>query len=127
MDNFIYNQKNTNQTELNNEFYSFIGDEDFLDENNNPRIESETNKKIIAKKIYKSDGRIKFLVKIDNSGRFFNPRSPVSSIKNTKLLQTISLSQDKFKEISSKAFTLYLNFLRSRNEAWLSNAEREDF
>ena len=58
---------------------------------------------------------------IDNEN---NPR--VSDQKNHKLLQTISTNDFKFKEVSSRTFDLYLQFLKTSNIAWINNAERED-
>lgn len=108
------------------ELYTLIEQEDFLDNNNNPRIQSENDKRIMAKKI-KNQNKTKYLIKLDNSGKFYNPISPISSIKPTKILQTISLTEDRFKEVNENSFNMYLNFLRSKNISWINNAERESF
>lgn len=110
---------------LASEYYTIIDKEDYLDENNNPRIKADSDPRICAKKII-SNSKLKFLIKIDNSGKFYNPLSPVSSIKNLKLMSSISL-EHKFKEVNYKTFDMYISFLRSKNQAWLNNAEREDF
>lgn len=119
-------QNNGLKQETSRELYTIIEQEDFLDDNNNPRVNSENDKRIMAKKI-KNHNKIKYLIKLDNSGKFYNPMSPISSIRPTKILQTISLTEDRFKEVNEISFNMYLNFLRSKNTSWINNAERESF
>jgi hypothetical protein len=52
--------------------------------------------------------------------------SPLPDNKNTKLLQTVSTNDLKFKEVNHRAFDMYLKFLKTSNAAWINNAERED-
>jgi hypothetical protein len=119
---FSRNQNSNTYSEL---FYTIINDNDFLDDDNNPRRYKDDNK-VYAKKII-TNKSTKFLVKIDNSNKLYNPLSSVSSIRSTKIPQSIALPENKFKQVSENVFSMYIHFLRSKNEAWLNNAERENF
>lgn len=123
MSDFIY----TNQNMLinnENEFYCISGDEDFKDLKNNPRIKVENDKKVVAKKIYREDGSVRYSIKCD-SGKFVNPISIYGSKQDNTFLDRICRSNEKFKEVNLKVFEMYLKFLRTKNTAWLNNAERE--
>ena len=62
-------------------------------------------------------------VKQDRYGNLFNPQGMYSErnqSQNTRFSKTWN-----FRAVTPKAFDLYLKFLETKNEAWLSNAERE--
>ena len=122
--NFIFSQKQSSKPTQNNQYYTLVGQEDFIDDENNPRLKQDDNR-VLAKKTLQN--KLKYLIKLDNAGKFYNPMSPVSSVKPIKILQTISISDTRFKEVNQTAFNMYLNFLRSKNIAWINNAEREVF
>jgi hypothetical protein len=122
--NFIFSSKDSIKPTQDNQYYTLVGQEDFIDNENNPRIEKDDNR-VLAKKTLQN--KLKYLIKLDNAGKFYNPLSPVSSIRPIKILQTISLYDNRFKEVNQTAFNMYLNFLRSKNIAWINNAEREVF
>ena len=105
--------------------YTIIDQHNFIDDDNNPRLSQNSNR-VYAKRITKNNTQ-KYLIKVDNTNKFYNPLSPVSSIKPTKILQTISIPKNQFKQVNQEIFSMYLNFLRSKNEAWLHNAERESY
>jgi len=122
---FIFSQDGPNKSVLINQYYTLVGQEDFIDDDNNPRIKNDADDRVLAKKIVQN--KLKHLIKIDNAGKFYNPLSPISSIKPIKILQTISIPGSRFKEVNKTVFNMYLNFLRSKNIAWINNAEREVF
>lgn len=122
--NFIFSQKQSSKPTQDNQYYTLVGQEDFIDDENNPRLKQDDNR-VLAKKTLQN--KLKYLIKLDNVGKFYNPMSPVSSVKPIKILQTISISDTRFKEVNQTAFNMYLNFLRSKNIAWINNAEREVF
>jgi hypothetical protein len=125
MNNFIHEQKKIVTNSKNeNEFYSIIGSQDFLDSKNNPRVSSEDDIKVVAKKIYRDDGSIRYSIKYEN-GKFTNPISIYGSKVENTFLDRICKSNDKFKEVNPKAFEMYLKFLKTKNTAWLNNVERE--
>jgi hypothetical protein len=126
-DSFIFNPLNdTEKLALEkNEFYSSMGSQDYLDDQNYPRISKENDKRILAKKITREDGSIKYSVKLTNNGKMQNPLSMYGVEKDTTFLDRVCRSNDKFKEVNYKVFNLYINFLKTKNIAWLHNAERE--
>lgn len=122
--NFIFSQTERTKSIQDNKYYTLVGQEDFIDDENNPRLKKDDSR-VLAKKTLQN--KLKYLIKLDNAGKFYNPMSPISSIKPIKILQTISVSDTRFKEVNQTAFNMYLNFLRSKNIAWINNAEREVF
>ena len=125
MTDFIYEQKNTPIENNPNEFYTILGSEDYIDSNSFPRIESDTDNRILAKKIVRDDGSIKYTIKTDATGKFQNPVSIYGNEKTNNFLDRVCRSSDKFKEVNMKTFNMYVTFLRTKNAAWLHNAERE--
>ena len=109
-ESFIFEQKIRKQNSV-NAYYTYVDlyDEksglEHLDENSNIQV-AEDSKKVLARKIQRDDGSVKYSIKLDNSARLFNPGSI-------------------FKDVSEKTFSMYLKFLKTKNTAYLHNAERE--
>lgn len=126
MNDFIFNPvDNQRNSGADNEFYSSMGSHDYLDTNNCPRITQENDKRVLAKKIIREDGSIKYSIKLTNSGKMQNPISMYGIEKDNSFLDRVCRSNDRFKEVNYKVFDLYVNFLKTKNIAWLHNAERE--
>jgi hypothetical protein len=104
-------------------YYTILGDHDFIDQDNRPRANDENNV-VVAKSIETSSNK-KFFIKIGTYGKVFNPIGMFSEGKNNKFLAKIGRKEWEFKEVNQKIFDLYLNFLTTKNIAWLNNAERE--
>jgi|LakMenEpi03Aug12_release.lakeMendotaPanAssembly.Ray.scaffolds.fasta_scaffold379737_2 hypothetical protein len=121
---FIFHQRNHTETKREVEYYSMIGDHDYLDQDNRPRSNEETNL-VVAKSIKVEDRPKRFYVKVGNHGRIFNPIGLFSEGTHTKFLSKIGRKEWEFKEVNQKVFDLYINFLTTKNIAWLTNAERE--
>jgi hypothetical protein len=45
--------------------------------------------------------------------------------KSEKFLSKIGRKEYNFKQVNQEIFDMYLNFLSTKNIAWLNNAERE--
>lgn len=112
---------------LEDQFYSTIQDYDFIDQDNNPRISSESDNRVLAKIKYKSNNKEKYLIKIDNNKKLYNPMSPLSENRENQLLNQYMESSNTFMEVSKKVFDYYLTFLRTSNPSWIHNAEREAY
>lgn len=123
MDDFVivHEQK---QTQMTNQYYTAHGAHDSLDVDNNPVL-NEDSDKTLAKKIIRSDGTIKYTIKLSSEGKLLNPFSIYGQEKNSTFLDRVCRSNSKFKEVNQKSFDLYLKFLKTKNNAWLLNAERE--
>lgn len=107
-------------------FYTSLGEHDFLD-NEIPMKNSEDNN-VYAKKIIRSNGTVKYLIRLDYSAKFFDPFSiydKEDKKQSVEFLNSVCRSNKKFKEVNNKVFDLYLRFLVSKNPSWLFNAERE--
>lgn len=104
------------------EFYTVLGNHDYLDEADNPRL--STDKHCMAKKISMDDGNLKYLVKINRENRIYNPLGMYSEGRHKKFLAKVGKDEFSFKRVNMEIFEYYLNFLRTRNDAWLKIAER---
>jgi hypothetical protein len=120
---FIFHQKQVIEKQDSDEFYTITGEEDFLDEFNNPRL-IEDNKKTLAKKIY-NEKKVRYLIKINTDGKLHNPINVTSKQINNGNFLDKTCKQPKFKTVSYETFGMYLNFLKSKNLSWLHNANRK--
>lgn len=105
------------------ELYTLLGDHDYLDNENKPRLNVES-KKTYAKKINKNNAT-KYYIKTGTYGRIFNPIGLFSEGKSNKFIAKIGRKEFEFKEVNQKIFDMYTTFLGTKNIAWLNNAERE--
>ena len=105
----------------NHEYYVFLGNEDFVDENNNLRSNIDDDR-VLAKKIYRDDGSYKLMIKCDSRSKPFNPDNKFKAGN-----QTVASYQNgyRFYTVNEKAFEYYLRFLQTKNNSWLLNTERE--
>lgn len=115
------NKDSANQKYL--ELFTLIGQHKFLDKDKNPRLDTE-NDKVYAKKIILDDTD-KYYIKVGTYGKVYNPIGLFSEGTSNKFLSKIGKRAWEFKEVNSKVFDMYVNFLRTKNIAWLNNAERE--
>ena len=120
---FIMNPKSKNLGE--NEYYSLVDTGDFIDTNNNARVLEDNIHKALAKKIIREDGSVRYLVKINNAGKLYNPVSIYGQEKPNTFLDKVCKTDSKFKDVNAKAFNLYISFLTTKNLSYLHNAERE--
>jgi len=118
-------QINKNKTDLDKttSYYTLIGDHDTLDKNDQPIANSES-KKVLAKKV-EYENRTKYYIKVGTYGKIYNPIGLYSEGHANKFLSKIGKKAFEFQEVNPKAFDFYLSFLRTKNLAWLNNAERE--
>jgi hypothetical protein len=100
-------------------FYTIWGMEDFIDDDGNTRQTKET-KNTFAKAISS-----KYFIKIGLDNRVYNPIGLFSEGRPNKVLSKIGKNEFNFKRVNAKVFDWYLSFLRTKNIAWLNNANRE--
>jgi len=91
------------------------------------RVEAYARKAITA-------NRIRYYIKRDNNGKLFNPLAITGNSnhqKDKKCTTTTNrtdgtiMQSGRFVEVNKNIFLMYLKFLRTKNQAWLFNAERE--
>jgi len=68
-------------------------------------------------------GKRLYYVKQNRYGSLYNPQGMYSERNQAKMNRYGA--KWSFKEVTQKTFDQYLKFLETKNEAWLSNAERE--
>lgn len=129
MNDFIFNptsrfKSKEVETDNESELYTIVGLEEFLDDNNTPRL-SNDSELVFAKKTLRKDGTIKYTLKLSNSGKLYNPVSMYGKEQETTFLNRVCRSNNKFIEVNQKVFDWYIQFLKTKNTAWLNNAERE--
>lgn len=121
---FMFHQENSPPIQRTVNYYTVIGDHEFLDEDNRPRAKEE-NGSVVAKSVQTDNKPFRYYIKVGTYGKIYNPIGLYSEGKNSKFLSKIGRKQFEFKEVNQKIFDLYLNFLTTKNLAWLNNAERE--
>lgn len=116
----LTDQVSTNTDE--SAYYTMIGDHDFLDEAKNP-LANVDNDKVVAKRLV--GNKIRYFVKAGPYGKLFNPIGLYSEGRGNRFMAKSGKNLWSFKEVNNKVFDLYVSFLKTKNTAWLTNAERE--
>lgn len=114
-------QKNLETKEI--EFYTLVGKHKFIDEDKNPRLTKDGDN-VFAKKIITNNIK-KYYIKVGTYGKVYNPIGLFSEGTANKFLARAGKKAWEFKEVNSKVFDMYIKFLKTKNIAWLNNAERE--
>jgi len=109
--------------------YTVTGQQDYLEEDKYPciKIDAETAKEspnAFAMQITIGK-RTKYYAKRGRHGRLYNPVGMFSEGRAAKRLGHAGRLEWRFIEIGERAFRFYRNFLRTKNIAYLHNAERE--
>jgi hypothetical protein len=123
--NFIFtpNINKTSDTERKETLYCFLGEHEFIDDDNNPRTSKESPK--VLAKIISTPSSNRYFIKIGTYGRIYNPIGMYTEGREGKFLAKIGKNEWNFREVNKEIFDQYVNFLRTKNIAWLNNAERE--
>lgn len=121
---FIFHQSPKELDSKTIEYFTLIGDNDYLDDQERPRSNAE-NKFTVAKSIQVNKNPAKYYIKVGAYGKIYNPIGLYSEGKNTKFLAKIGKNEYEYREVNQQIFDMYINFLKTKNIAWLNNAERE--
>lgn len=125
-ENYIFQNKTDTITNscVSDQYYTISGDQDYYDDNNNPRLTTDTVK-TLAKITFTDKNKPRYLIKVNTDGRFHNPLNIVSKQKMASNFLDRKCREPKFRSVSNSVFNMYLNFLKSKNLSWLYNADRE--
>jgi hypothetical protein len=125
-EDFIFQAKKegTKIQQASDQFYTLKGLSETTDSLNNCTIEADSEN-VFAKKIFRSDGSVKFYIRTGNNGNIYNTVSIYGEEKVNTFLDRVCKDGLKFREVNEKVFAFYLKFLNTQNIAWLHNAERE--
>lgn len=104
-------------------YYTIFGDHSSLDKDNNPTTDNK--KDALAYSRLSHDNIYQYFIKIGTYGKVFNPMGMYSEGRHNKFLSKAGKNEYSFTKVNQKVFDMYLNFLRTKNIAWLNNAERE--
>ena len=126
---FIINKdKDPEELERKETIYTMIGNQDYV-ENEYPCLEltsteAEESPDAHAMRI-EIGNRVKYYAKRGRHGKLFNPIGMYSEGMASKRLGHAGKLEWRFIEIKKRAFEFYRDFLKTRNLAYLNNAERE--
>ena len=127
MESFIHEHKSVSKKNSLDCYYSSITSYDFIDKDNNPRINEENDIRVLAKIKVKNNAIPKYLIRINNFKKIYDPSLDLSENKTSENLYQDDNTIMNFKDVNKNTFDLYLSFLRTLNSSWIRNAEREDF
>lgn len=121
-DLFVINETKPSEDKA-EEFYTVIGKQEYM-QDKHPMVRSENQ--AFAKKITNTtNNTARYFIKVGTYGRPYNPIGLYSEGQNNKFLTKAGKPLYTFKEVNEKTFNFYINFLSTKNTAWLSNTERE--
>ena len=106
--------------------YTIYGTHTYLDSKGYPRLDSsdDSSYDAHAKSIAVGE-RIKYFAKRGRHGKLYNPIGLYSEGTSRKQARHAGRPEWEFKEVTKSVFDKYINFLKTKNPAWLNNAERE--
>jgi len=106
-----------------NAYYTMFGKQQYLDELGFPRlIDDEIESVVFAKKLWNpANTAFKYFVRQEN-GRLYNPNPIIPAAKTDKVRR--HTSQSDFMQVSPSVFKMYLQYLKTKNQAHYTNANR---
>lgn len=122
MDFSMNNINNNNDTTI--EYFTIFGKHEKLDLDNNPIVTKNIDQ-ALAKKITLSNNKVKYWIKIGAHGRIYNPIGLFSEGRANKHIARSGKEEWQFRQVNKKVFDMYVSFLKTKNLAWLHNAERQ--
>ena len=124
----IKTSKSTEDTKRTETIYTMIGSQDYM-EDGNPCLamtseDAQESTDAYAMRI-QIGNRTKYYAKRGRHGKLLNPIGMYSEGMASKRLGHAGKLEWRFVEVKERAFEFYRNFLKTRNLAYLTNAERE--
>lgn len=122
MENTFHVQKIKEPDSVIYTYYTLFGNHSNLDKDNNPLCDNQKDSMAYIKHINNDK---QYYLKVGLYGKLFNPMGLYSEGRQNKFLSKVGKQEYNFTRVNNKVFDMYLNFLRTKNLAWLNNAERE--
>ena len=120
------NNESLQHTESDDILYTIFGKHDWIDKEGFPRLHSDGFDPVyLHAKSSSDETRDRYYIKIGRHGKVFNPIGLYSEGTERKQLRHAGRPEWELKKVPKKAFDFYINFLRTKNIAWLRNSERE--
>lgn len=125
----INKKKSTKKPKRSETIYTVSGQQDYLEKGKYPCVKTDSqtaqeSPNAFAMKITIGQ-RTKYYAKRGKHGRLYNPIGMFSEGMVQKRLGHAGKLEWRFVEIGERAFQFYRDFLRTKNIAYLHNAERE--
>lgn len=133
MHDFIFNSKPSEISEM---FYCLTGQEDFIDDEGNPRLSDKDSDNIAAKCVRNKKPKsfqnainhYSYYIRTTPNSDLFNPINRLSPIKDKRQFDFVdSTCKNKwmFIEVGKTTFDKYIKFLVTKNISWLKEANRD--
>jgi hypothetical protein len=118
-------------------FYCLVGNEEYIDDNGNPRVSLENDKRVMAKAIpnkpskHMTNGsgmQYRFYIMSKPNDIIHNPVQLATTVKDKEAFNFINntcKNSIQFKEVTQSVFDKYITFLKTKNIRWLNAAQRE--
>lgn len=117
-DCFFYIKPKKKEVVEQDQFFTLTGDQDFFDKDKNPCAKKDSDK-VLARKI----GSIR-QIKIGPNGHVFNPVGLYSEKDANKFNKQKGRFEYQYRRVNKEVFDNYVNFLRTKNVAWIRLTER---
>lgn len=114
--------------------YTIPSKQDYVDDLGYPRSQIDSNnvfakavKEVKSKNILdRSPTYFKYYVKIEPNKSLYNPFTKnVAQSSRTSFVDKICKSENTFLEVNQSVFDKYINYLKTENQKWLTDAQRE--
>jgi hypothetical protein len=131
MSEFVINREKKENKDIKMKVYTWSGREDYLDDDNMPLMDFDIEKDdpfqfIDAYAILMTKGeKTSYYVKRGKYGKLYNPIGMYSEGSSHKQLRHAGKPAWSMLITNEKVCRYYTNFLKTKNAAWLNNAERE--
>lgn len=106
------------------EYYCAFYDSEYADSHGFARRKTDDDK-VLAKKIFRKDGTIKHMIRVDINKKLYNPIDQIKQRESRKPSSYKDTSKLKYISVGYKAFYLYTKYLIDFNPSWYNLAKRE--
>lgn len=115
-------------------YYTLLSNKDYVDDDGFPRLNVDSNK-VFAKAIKevksknileRSPSHFRYYVRIEPNKSLHDPlvKHTVTSNKHS-FVDKVCKSENSFMEVNQSVFDKYINYLKTENNRWLTEAIRE--
>lgn len=111
------------EVEVENKFYTILGRQEFIDGDGYPRATEDDVINHLAKMQVVNNRLPRYFVKLSAHGTLVNPISPMNQMSYS--IKKEEYTNGKYVEVNKRVFKFYIDFLKTKNNAYLINAERE--
>jgi hypothetical protein len=118
-------------------YYTNLGNQDYIDENDYPRLDDGSSNKVYAKcSLSRKSKHIvsstnlgvdkdsyRYYIHINANGEAFDPKAPYQPKAN--FIKKVCKDNGNFKEVNQYIFNKYIQFLKTNNKRWITEINRD--